>query len=260
MTSGPDVEANLATVDRLAARAAADGCGLLVLPENAAWMGPDRDRPRVMEPLDGPLMRRLGSVASRYGLWLCVGGVAETAPDGRAYNTSVMLEPSGAIAGAYRKMHLFDVQVDAENTFRESAGTCPGPATPVVVDAAGWRIGLSICYDLRFPELYRALCSAGAEALLVPAAFTVPTGAAHWHVLLRARAIENLAWVAAPAQVGVSYGQRTSFGHALMVSPWGEVRAEVQGGEGLAVAVWDPMEQAEARRRLPVWEHRRLPG
>jgi predicted amidohydrolase len=173
----------------------------------------------------------------------------------RTYNTAVVVDPAGAIVARYRKIHLFDVDIPGGATLRESDATAPGDAV-VVASIAGVPVGLSICYDVRFAELYRTLAlDRGAEVLLVPAAFTAHTGAAHWHLLLRARAVENQAWVVAPAQWGKHNEQRESYGHALVVDPWGTIVAERDSGDGFAIATLDGETVARRRAQMPCLGH-----
>lgn len=259
MNSGASVEANLATIGDLAEAAAASGCGLLCLPENATLLAPDRERLRLVEPIDGAQITGLRDLARRLGLAIHVGSFAETGPDARhSYNTSVLIDADGVVVGTYRKMHLFDVDVSPDTRFCESATVAAGEARAVCGTVHGWKLGLSICYDLRFPELYRALVTEGAEVLLVPAAFTYRTGNAHWHALLRARAIENLAWVVAAGQTGTHYGSRESYGHSLVVSPWGELRVDAGARPGLQMADLLRADLDDARARIPALAHRRM--
>lgn len=258
MQSGPDRAANLTAMRAAAEEGAHAGAQLVLFPENAAEFAPGPLRLEGAEALDGPLIEGLRSMALELGVALLIGSFAERASAARAWNTLVLIDACGEITATYRKMHLFDVDLGEDNVFRESAHTPAGSATPVLAEIGGWKLGLSICYDLRFPELYRALAARGAHALVVPAAFTLPTGVAHWEVLLRARAIENLCWVLAPAQVGICYGRRRSYGHSLAVDPWGEVVALRPEGVGIEVLDLLPERLAEVRSRLPALEHRRL--
>ena len=262
-TATSDIEGNLATVDRLGREATGVGASCVATPENTTYLGPHDRKAAIAEPLDGPIHRRLGALAGELGITLLVGSVVEASPDAaRPYNTSVLFGPDGGRLAAYRKLHLFDVDLrDAGGPrFTESERTSPGESV-VVCDTELGRLGLTVCYDLRFPELYRALRERGAEILTVPAAFTVPTGRAHWHVLLRARAIETQCWVLAPAQCGRhdDGGLRESYGHALIVDPWGEVVAECGAREGVCYAELDTKQVYDIRRRIPVAAHRRLP-
>jgi deaminated glutathione amidase len=271
MTSTDDVGQNLAVVRRLVTEGAGRGATLVGLPENFAFLGSDRDHrlaiaerlPSVGERVPaaqtqpGPILSAMQALARETGVHLLLGGFPETAAGGRIHNTSVLLGPGGAVVALYRKIHLFDVDLPGGASFRESDFVEPG-AEAVVAELPLARLGLSVCYDLRFPELYRRLIARGAEVLTVPSAFTAETGKDHWHVLLRARAIENQAFVLAPAQGGVHGGNRRSYGHALVVDPWGVVLAEHGEGAGIAVADLDLEYLAEVRRRVPCLTHRRL--
>jgi predicted amidohydrolase len=218
-----DVDANIACAVQLADEAAAGGARLVALPEYLQFRGPDAGFRASARPVPGPFTDAFGAVARRRDAWILVGSLAETSSDpDRPYNTSVLIGPDGSIAATYRKIHLFDVAVDAGPVDTESARVAAGETT-VVADVDGVAVGLSICYDLRFPELYRSLALAGAEVLTVPANFTERTGRDHWEVLLRARAIENGAWVLAPSQIGGPPGS-PAFGRSMIVDPWGDGR------------------------------------
>ncbi len=256
MTSTDDVDRNLEACDRLARAAVSQGAQVLVLPECFAFLGRgDADLVRMMEPLDGPLFQRFAGLAASHGLQICFGGFPERHDDAHAYNAHVVVGEDGAVIAKYRKIHLFDVVLPAR-TLRESAATSAGDAV-VVADSAVGTLGLSVCYDLRFPELYRSLAARGAHTLLVPAAFTLTTGKEHWEVLLRARAIENQCYVAAAAQTGRHNEKRESYGHAMIIDPWGTIIAQARDGEGVAVADIDVAWLKSVRARIPVWEHRR---
>ena len=258
MTSGADKPDNLATAVRLIRRAHALGARFIGLPENFAWMGPEPERAGNAESLEGPTLSTLAALARELEVTLLGGSILEAgAPGGRLYNTSVLFGPDGARLGVYRKIHLFDVEVGDGQTYRESAAVAPG--TQVVVATAPFgKVGLSVCYDLRFPELYRQLAAEGATTLTVPAAFTLATGKDHWEVLLRARAIENQAYVLAPAQQGRHPKDRMTWGHAMLVDPWGLVTARASEGEGMAVGPIDEELTARIRKTLPALTHRRL--
>jgi predicted amidohydrolase len=203
------------------------------------------------------MMSTLRELATRHGLWLVGGGMAERVPGDlrRTYNAAVAIDPRGQVAAHYRKVHLFDVDIPGGATLRESDSTARGDEL-AVLDIDGARIGLTICYDLRFPELYRELVlDRGAEVLLVPAAFTAHTGAAHWHVLLRARAIENQAWLVAAAQWGRHNDKRESYGHTLIVDPWGTVVGEQASGDGVVMATLDSEAVAKRRAQMPCAQH-----
>lgn len=258
MVSTADKSHNLEAATRLVRRAAGLGARLVGLPENFAWMGPEPERAGAAEGLDGPTLSRMAELARELKISLLAGSVLEAgAPGGRLYNTSVLFGPGGERLAVYRKMHLFDVDVGDGATYQESAAVAPGTEV-VAADTEVGRLGLSVCYDLRFPELYRRLSKDGATLLAVPAAFTLMTGKDHWEVLLRARAIENQAYVLAPAQGGKHTANRLTYGHAMVVDPWGLVTARASEGEGLAVAPVDPELQARIRRNLPCLQHRRL--
>lgn len=258
MTSTEDREANLAQAMELVDRAAERGAEMVALPENVDLIGSQGVKVAAAEPLDGPTFELFRAKAVEKGIWLLAGTIAEvsSSPD-KARNTAVLYSPDGKTAGVYRKIHLFDIDLEKGPSFRESDVVEPGEDV-VVVDTELARIGMSICYDLRFPELYRALVSRGAEVLLIPSAFTMQTGKDHWEVLIRARAIENTSWVIAPAQSGHHGGKRWSYGHAMIVDPWGTVVACCPDGPGLCVAEIDPERLARVRREIPSLGHRRM--
>ena len=258
MTSTTDVERNLSAAEALVGHAAARGASFVGLPENFAFLRSEGEPFPDAQPLDGPWVQRMAALARRHSITLLLGSLPEkVAGDTRVRNTSVLLAPDGATLAVYRKIHLFDSDLPGMEHLKESRSVVPGDALAVVDTPAG-RLGLSICYDLRFPELYRALARQGARVLCVPSAFTERTGKAHWEVLLRARAIENLAYVLAPAQVGHHGGGRRSHGQALVVDPWGSVVAQVPDGEGVALAELDFERLEKIRRELPALSHARL--
>ncbi|HEY3356285.1 MAG TPA: carbon-nitrogen hydrolase family protein [Polyangia bacterium] len=262
LQSRVDVGANLAACAAAVAEAAGRGALLCALPENFAFMGPERGKLQIAETVDaaspGPVLGAMIEVARRHHLYILLGGFPERGPTpDRCYNASVLLGPDGAILGHYRKMHLFDVAIPGRAVYRESE-VFAGGAGPVTVETPLGAIGLSVCYDLRFPELYRAEAEQGARILTVPAAFTAHTGKDHWHVLLRARAVENLCYVLAPDQYGVHDEKRVTYGHSLIVDPWGAVIAEVGDRTGVAVADLDLGYLEQVRRELPCLTHRRL--
>jgi deaminated glutathione amidase len=253
-----DVVANIARAAALADDAAAGGARLVALPEYLHYRGPDDGFRASARPVPGPLTQPFAEVARRRDVWILIGSVAETSADPqRPYNTSVLIGPTGEIAATYRKIHLFDVAVDAGPTDTESARVSAG-ADAVWADIDGVRIGLTICYDLRFPELYRSLALAGAQVLTVPANFTERTGRDHWEVLLRARAIENAAWVLAPSQINGPPGQ-PAFGRSMIVDPWGTVVAQAADGVGIIAADIETDRVTAVRRQIPVLANRR-PG
>jgi deaminated glutathione amidase len=263
MSSGAETEANWRQARELVTEAASRGAGLVATPENTPFLGPHEQKVRRAEPLDGPTCRRFAGLAGELGIHLLLGSFAErnSSDSGRCYNTSVLFGPGGKRLAAYRKIHLFDVDLPPDVCFQESATVAPGKDLAVAPTPLGM-LGLSVCYDLRFPELFRSLVAMGAELLAVPSAFTYTTGKAHWETLLRARAIENQCWVLAPGQWGRhdDDGLRHSWGHSMIVDPWGEVVAVAPEGPGLALAEIDLQRLRRVRRQLPALEHRRLGG
>jgi predicted amidohydrolase len=259
LCSTPDRSANLARLSAFVAEAAGRGATFVATPENSDAIAPRAERLAGAETLEGPFIEATRALARRHGVHLLVGSFAERrTADDRIHNTSVLLAPDGGIVAVYRKLHLFDADPADGVAYRESETVVPGDAV-VTTDAPFGKVGLSICYDLRFPELYRVHADRGASVLTVPAAFTVPTGRAHWEVLLRARAIENQAFVVAPAQVGEHFPGRRSYGRSLVVGPWGDVLADAGEAEGVVLATLDPQAVASARRMVPALSHRRLP-
>ena len=260
LSSQEQVSENLARVDELVARSARAGAELVVLPENFAYMGPPATSHRHAERLgDGaPIQDALRRIAQREHVSLVAGGFPELSPDpARPFNTSLCFSPEGELVSAYRKIHLFDANLRTHGSLRESDSMTPGSEVGVA-RLGGFAVGLSICYDVRFPELYRKLVDLGAEILTVPAAFTLYTGKDHWHVLLRARAIETQCYVVAAAQWGKHSDNRATFGHALIADPWGTVIAEASDQVGFALASVEREFLHEVRTRIPSLRHRRL--
>ena len=256
LSSTADKVSNIAVAGELVDRAAAAGARLVVLPEKWNLIDVDERQVAQAEPLDGPSLIAASGWAATHAVAIVAGSISEAAPGrDRAYNTSVLIQPDGSVTAVYRKLHLFDVEVGG-HTYRESAGALPG-AEAVVGEAFGRRIGLSVCYDLRFPELYRRLTFDGAEVLTVPSAFTQVTGAAHWEPLLRARAIENQAYVIAAGQTGMHATGTGSHGHSMVVDPWGVIVAQAADVESVILADLDFAKLAEIRERLPALRHRR---
>jgi predicted amidohydrolase len=259
MTSTADVERNLDTAERLVREAAARAARFVGLPENFAFLRSEGQAVPQPQALDGPWVHRMADLARGHAIYLLLGSLPERVEgEARVRNTSVLLGPDGRTVAVYRKIHLFDIDLPGMESLKESKAVMPGQE--LVVAPTDWGpVGLSICYDLRFPELYRELTRRGAVALAVPSAFTERTGKDHWEVLLRARAIENLAYVLAPAQVGAHGEGRASHGHAMIVDPWGSVMAQVPGGEGVALADLDLDRLERLRSELPALRHVRLP-
>jgi predicted amidohydrolase len=266
MTARDELQANLQRAEGLVRRAAARGAKLVALPENLSFMGPEDAKLPTAEvwPLgdverDAGVVRGWASALAReLGVFLVLGGVTEKSErEGRVYNACVVVSDAGALVAKYRKIHLFDVDLADGTSLRESRVVDAGSEV-VACDTPVGKLGLSICYDLRFPELYRRLVDLGAEVLCVPAAFTVPTGRDHWHVLLRARAIESQCFVLAPAQWGSHGHGRSTYGHAMIVDPWGTIVAECPDGEGIALAEVDLARERAIRAQLPSLRHRRL--
>jgi predicted amidohydrolase len=264
LCSGDDPLANLPVTEALVREAAAGGAALALTPECTNIVSADRDRQRALLVGEGedPTLARLAAVAGELGLWLLLGSLCLKGgePDGRFVNRSFLIGPDGAVRARYDKIHMFDVTLDGGESYRESGAYRPGERA-VLAEAAGLKLGMTVCYDLRFPHLYRDLAKAGAEALAVPSAFTVPTGRAHWEVLLRARAIEAGAFVLAPAQSGrhpaASGPGRQTWGHSLAVGPWGEVLLDMGEPVGVGFVEIDPAEVARARARVPSLGHDR---
>ena len=255
LDAGSDPAANVAEAARLAGLAARAGARLVALPEYLQYRGTDEGYRASAGPIPGPFTDAFAAVAREHRAWILAGTLAEAGPADRPFNTSVLIDPSGAIRATYRKIHLFDVELENGPSDRESDRVSPGDRA-VVADVDGATLGLSICYDLRFPELYRALALAGAEILAVPANFLERTGRDHWEVLLRARAIENGAYVIAPAQIGTA-GDARSHGRSMIVDPWGTVIAQAADEVAIIEAELDLERVASIRRQIPVLANRR---
>ncbi len=259
MNSGTVPGPNLDQLERLASEAAGQGAGYLLSPEVSVVFAENREGlTSVAGPWEGnPAIARLGRMARRLGVSFHLGSLAVALPDGRFANRSVLFRPDGTVGATYDKIHLFDATLPGLRQYRES-DTYAGGERAVVTDAPGFRLGMTICYDVRFPALHRALAEAGAEVLSVPAAFTVPTGAAHWEVLLRARAIETGCFVVAAAQAGRHENGRSTWGHSMIIDPWGRVLAQLGGdGPGIALADLDLAAIAEARGKVPALDNAR---
>ncbi|MGM0578776.1 MAG: carbon-nitrogen hydrolase family protein [Myxococcota bacterium] len=260
LCSTQDVEGNLRAAERYLSEAAEAGARFVALPENAPFMKTESGGRAPIEDVDGPLVRRLRRMAGDHGVWLLVGSYPETVPgdDSRYYNTSVLVDGTrdGApVAATYRKIHLFDIDIKGSESQQESAYIAPGDE-PVVTKIDGVPTGLTICYDLRFPELYRVLVARGARILTVPSAFTEYTGKDHWLPLLRARAIENQCFVVAPNQFGHHGGKRRSYGKSAIIDPWGTPLAVAPDQPGWVMARLDLDHQERLRSALPALSHR----
>jgi len=259
--AGADVKKNLVTVYGLVAKAVDRGAGLVVLPENLSLMGhQETDKLRYAEVEgNGPIQDFLADLAVTKGVWLVGGTISVVGPTpGKVTATSFVYDDSGACVGRYDKIHLFDVDVpDSQEHYHESA-TIDAGNRPLIIDSPFGKLGVTICYDLRFPELYRQMVDAGVEIFAVPAAFTAKTGAAHWEVLLRARAVENLAYVIASGQGGLHENGRETYGNSMVVDPWGTVLARLGSEPGVIVAQIDLNIQRHYREVFPVLSHRKL--
>ena len=261
LNSRDDKAANIAAAEAAIGRAAELGARLVVLPELWTYLGPETGNLANAEPIPGPVTERLAALARRHQLTLVGGSMLEAPPagdaGGRPYNTALLFDSAGTLAATYRKIHLFDAAPrDDAPPYRESAGTAAGDAI-VTAEVDGLRLGLAICYDLRFPELFRALALRGAEVVALPAAFTRETGRVHWEPLIRARAIENGCYVIAAAQTGSRPPRRETYGHSMIVDPWGDIL--VEGGEepDVICAEIDLARVADVRRRMPSLANRR---
>ncbi|MGD9762270.1 MAG: carbon-nitrogen hydrolase family protein [Candidatus Binatia bacterium] len=258
LLAGPDKEENFARTTALVREAAERGAALVVLPEMFFWRGPRAAEPEAAEPIPGPTTERLAELARTFGIVLVGGSLLERlAGSAKAYNTSTVHDADGALLATYRKVHLFDVEIHGHVDYRESDTRLRGDR-PVIARTALGTIGLSVCYDLRFPELYRALLASGADIVCVPSAFTFPTGAHHWEILLRARAIENQVYVVAPNQIGRGPSGIHDYGHSLIVDPWGTPIARASNRESVILGEIDFDYLARVRRELPCLEHRTL--
>jgi predicted amidohydrolase len=259
MRSGRSVERNLDEAEALIRRAAKAGASYVQTPEMTPLLERDRDSltAAIRPEADDPAIRRFAGLAKELGIHLHLGSMAVRSAAGGIANRSLLFAPDGAIAARYDKIHMFDVDLAGGESWRESRTYAAGDRA-VIADLPGARLGLTVCYDLRFPHLYRALAQAGASALAVPAAFTRQTGMAHWHVLLRARAIETGSFVIAAAQGGHHEDGRDTYGHSLIVDPWGRILAEAEGDEpGFIIAAVDPGASDAARSRIPALRHDR---
>lgn len=258
--TGIDPRANATALVEAVEQAAAGGATMLFTPEMSGLLDRDRKRARlhISDEARDPVLAAVREAARRCGIWVHLGSLAlnEGRADERLVNRGFVIDDQGEIRARYDKIHLFDIDLPSGESWRESAAYAPGEST-MIVDTPLGPLGLSICYDLRFPDLYRALSDAGATLLSIPSAFTIPTGEAHWHVLLRARAIEAGAFVIAAAQSGEHEDGRRTYGHSLIVDPWGKVLLDMGGEQGIGFGEVDPAQVDEVRRGLPAIRHRR---
>jgi len=252
MNTQDNKESNVARAETLIDEAAAGGARFVAMPEYCNYLG--EDKPGNAESIPGPTTERFRRKAIQHGIYLHCGSVIETGPNGKVYNTTVVYDPKGNELGRYRKIHLYDVS-HLGGQYCESTVVEPGDGV-VTVDVDDWRVGLSICYDIRFPELYRALAERGAQILMIPAAFTLYTGKDHWEVLQRARAIENAAFVICPAQFGSHPPAKQSFGNTMVIDPWGTVIARAQEGDTVVLADLDMEYRSEVLKKVPALDHR----
>lgn len=258
MTSGSDKAANLEKAEHLIRLAAARGAKLVALPEVFNWRGKRAEEPAAAESLAGATLTLMAGLARELEIHLLPGSITEHVPgESRRYNTSVLIGPEGERLGVYRKIHLFDVDLPGRVTVKESDVKMAGGEVVTAATKIG-TVGMSVCYDLRFPELYRRLAFAGARILTIPSAFTFPTGEAHWDVLIRARAIENQCYVIAPAQFGANVHGFSDYGNSMIVDPWGRVLARASDQEGVVIAPIDMEYLERVRRELPSLAHARL--
>ncbi len=257
--TGIDPARNAADLVQAIGEASAGGAAMLFTPEMSGLLDRDRERaaPHLVAEDDDSVLAAVREAAARVGIWVHLGSLAIRRPDGRLANRGFVIDPVGNVRARYDKLHLFDVDLPTGESWRESNSYAPGDGSVVVRGTPVGALGLTICYDLRFPALFAALAEAGAETIAVPAAFTVPTGKAHWQVLLRARAIEAGLFVVAAAQAGTHEDGRSTYGHSLVADPWGDVLLEMDGVPGLAFADIERDRITEVRGRVPAIDHRR---
>lgn len=258
VSASDDMAANIEVACGLIAEARAAGADFIALPENVSFIGasPTAGRERALPEGEHPALAAFQQQARKTGAWILGGSLGIRTADSRASNRSFLIDPAGNVTAKYSKIHMFDVDLPSGETYRESANFVPGERA-VTVHTPWGRLGMTICYDMRFAQLYRDLAQAGAELITVPSAFTRTTGQAHWHILLRARAIETGAYIIAPAQCGEHAGGRQTYGHSLIVDPWGEVLADAGAEPGFVVADIDMARVAEVRAMVPSLRHDR---
>lgn len=257
MTSLPDVQKNLDHAEELIDLAVRRGAELIGLPENFSYMGEEQDKIERAQEISDRTEKFLRTMAQRYQVTLLGGGFPVPVASGQVHNTALLIGKDGEELSRYEKVHLFDVDIPDGYKYQESTTVVPGRRLPKLYDSEQLgKIGLSVCYDVRFPELYRHLSKTGAEVLFVPAAFTAYTGKDHWQVLIQARAIENTCYIIAPAQTGTHYDRRQTHGHAMIVDPWGVILADAGSEPGVAIAEIDPSRLSQVRRQMPSLQHR----
>lgn len=257
MTSLPHLEKNLVEAEELIELAVRQGAELINLPENFSFMGTEKDKIAQGSVIALQSEKFLKTMAQRFQVTILGGGFPVPVNSEKVYNTALLIDPNGIELARYQKVHLFDVNVPDGNTYRESSTVMPGnELPPVYASEQLGTLGLSVCYDVRFPELYRYLADKGADILFVPAAFTAYTGKDHWQILIQARAIENTCYVIAPAQTGHHYAMRYTHGHAMIVDPWGVILADAGDKPGVAIAEIDPIRLEQVRRQMPCLQHR----
>ena len=259
MTSTPNIDHNLAQAEELIELAVNQGAKLIGLPENFSFLGEDQDKIAQVQEINTKSEKFLIKMAQRFQVTILGGGFPSPLENDltKVYNTAVLVDPNGIELSRYQKVHLFDVNVPDGNNYQESKTVMAGGALPPVYESANLgNIGLSICYDVRFPEVYRHLSKQGADLLFIPAAFTAYTGKDHWQVLLQARAIENTCYVIAPAQTGNHYARRYTHGHAMIIDPWGVILADAGEQPGIAIAEINPIRLEQVRRQMPSLQHR----
>ncbi len=257
MTSVPDLKKNLAEAEELIDLAVRQGAELVGLPENFSFLGEEQDKMAQAQAIAQESEKFIKTMAQRFQVTILGGGFPVPVGNGKVYNTAVLVDATGEELARYEKVHLFDVDVPDGNTYQESVTVLAGLRMPPVYPSKDLgNLGLSVCYDVRFPELYRHLSQMGAEVLFIPAAFTAYTGKDHWQVLLQARAIENTSYVLAPAQTGRHYAMRHTHGHAMIIDPWGTVLADAGDKPGVAIAAIEPSRLEQVRRQMPSLQHR----
>jgi deaminated glutathione amidase len=257
MTSVPDLEKNLVQAEELIELAVRRGAELIGLPENFSFLGEEKDKLAQADAIASQSEKFLKTMAQRFQVTILGGGFPVPVENGKVYNTALLIDPSGIELARYQKVHLFDVNLPDGNTYQESSTVMAGSHIPPVYSSKDLgTMGLSVCYDVRFPELYRHLSQLGADILFVPAAFTAYTGKDHWQVLLQARAIENTCYIIAPAQTGRHYDMRQSHGHAMIIDPWGVILADAGYTPGAAIAEINSVRLEQVRRQMPSLQHR----